>query len=66
MDKAQTNPKEGASFITLCPYTPPKIKKKQKYRNVVNFDHLFGPQSWTKYFEIESVVNDDFKLYTIH
>ena len=30
---------------------------------MVNFEELFGPQKWTKYFEIESSMKDDFKLY---
>ena len=63
-EQERTNHKEGASYITLDPYTPTKAKKKTKYvqRNV-NFEDLFGPQRWTKYFEIESPTKDDFQLY---
>ena len=65
MDKRRTDPKEGASYITLDPFTTPSTKKKQKYtRKALNFEDLFGPQKWTKYFEIErSHLRDDFKLY---
>ena len=62
-DHGRTAAKEGASYITLCPYTPPKTKKQKYTRSTVNFDSLFGPQSWTKYFEIESPIEDDFLLY---
>ena len=65
VDKRRTDPKEGASYATLSPFTPPRTKRKQKHpRKGINFDDLFGPQKWTKYFEIEqSHLKDDFKLY---
>ena len=63
-DQVKTNAEGGANFITLCPYTPQNAKKKGKViKNMVNFDTLFGPQRWTKYFEMEPPVKDDFLLY---
>ena len=66
MDQRRTKSEEGASYVTLCPYTPASIKRKQKSaRSIVNFDSLFGPQNWTKYYEIESPIKDDFLLYNL-
>ena len=63
-DQRGTLTKEGASYITLSPYTPTNAKKRSKpVQKSVNFEDLFGPQKWTKYFEIENPTKDDFKLY---
>ena len=65
-DQLKTTGKEGSSLVTLSPYTPPRTHKKQK-RNMhttLNFDDMFGPQRWTKYFEIKSPLEDDFELYS--
>ena len=65
-DKAKTTTREGSSIITLCPYTPPRTqqKKTKKYgQKVKNFDEMFGPQKWTKYFEMGSNIDDDLELY---
>ena len=65
-DQKRTNPKEGVSYVTLNPFTPPYAKRRQKLnKKTMNFDDLFGPQKWTKYFEMEHAqVKDDFKLYS--
>ena len=62
LDQSMT--KEGSSFITLSPYTPPRTQKKvKKTFKVLDFDDIFGPQSWTKYYEIQAPVEDDLELY---
>ena len=62
MEHEKDNAREGPSFVTLCPYIP---KKKQKTaRKTINFEELFGPEKWTKYYEINSPVKDDFLLYS--
>ena len=63
-DQRRTN-SEGASYVTLHPYTPKNAKKIAKsHQRTMNFEELFGPQKWTKYFEIESPMKDDFELYS--
>ena len=63
-DTLKTATKEGSSFITLFPYTLPRLqkKKKQQYK-VLNLGEVFGLQRWTKYFEIQISVEDDLELY---
>ena len=66
LDKGQAKKtsKEGASYLTLCPYTPPSTNKNhKKVVKTLNFDDLFGPQKWTKYFEMREPVKDHFQLY---
>ena len=63
-DQSRTNPKEGASYATLLPYTPLNAKKTKKVHSRINFEDLFGPQSWTKFYEVSSPTKDDFKLYS--
>ena len=52
--------------MTLAPYTPPSKKKKQRNAvTTINFEDLFGPEKWTKYFEMQGPIKDHFKLYNI-
>ena len=65
-DTPKTATREGSSLITLSPYTPPKKQKRMKPQKepckILNFDEMFGPENWVKYFEIKSSL-DDFELY---
>ena len=62
--ETRTCAKEGMSFVTLSPFTPSKQHKQRKLQyRAANFDEMFGPQKWTKYYEIKSPLKDDFKLY---
>ena len=66
-DMQKTAPKQGSSVITLSPYTPPQtIKRSKKPRHkTINFDDMFGPERWTKYYEIQAQIEDDFELYNM-
>ena len=63
-DQSRTNSKEGASYATLLPYTPLSAKKNKKGQYRINFEDLFGPENWTKFYEIASPEKDDFNLYS--
>ena len=67
MDKelARKAPQEkGESYVTLYPYTPVNTKRKERREKALNFNDLFGPQRWTKYYEMKTNVKDHFKLYS--
>ena len=70
-DMPNNHSKEGSSFVTLYPYTPKKtqrnVPKKTKFypQRLDDFNKMFGPERWTKFFEIKSEINDDFELYNI-
>ena len=59
---------KGSNIKTLIPYDP--FNKRQKFKkqsqtkdHVRSFNALYGPQTWTKYFEVQSKFQDDFDLY---
>ena len=45
MELARKAPQEkGASYVSLCPYTPVNAKRKERREKALNFNDLFGPQ----------------------
>ena len=62
-------PGKDSSIITLKPYTPKNIsstsqKKVSPRVSRIDFDDLYGPANWTKYFENVSSKDNDFDLFS--
>ena len=58
-DHAQGNSKIS-TIATMEPFVPMK-----KIKNKINFDDLYGPPKWTKYFEIESSTRTHFHMLLV-